>query len=330
MRYAEVETFGGSEQIQFFESPDPVASEGTLLIEVQSAGINFADVLARMGVYPSIPSAPFRPGFEIAGPVTSVGRGVNGFSVGDRVAAIMLAGGGYSTHAVVAADTAIKLPPGFDYDIAAALMVQGLTAYLVLKEAGVKKGDTVLISAAAGGLGSLAVQISKKLGATVIGLASKAKHKFIKELGADVAIDYTNPGWSQSVLSATDNQGVNVYLDSQGDLEQGVASMATLGRWFLYGARDQHATSAPSSQFLSHVIENNIMLRGYTVQSSFQHVPLAIKDLFAWVADGSLKIDVTRYPLRDAAKAQDDFAARKTTGKVILKPFERGTREDLR
>jgi len=115
------------------------------LIEIQSAGMNFADVMVRMGMYPSIPSAPFRPGFEIAGPVTSVGKGVNGFSVGDGVAAIMLAGGGYSTHAVIPAETAIKLPSGFDYDIAAALMVQGLAAYLVLKEAGVTKGDTVLM-----------------------------------------------------------------------------------------------------------------------------------------------------------------------------------------
>ena len=201
-------------------------------------------------------------------------------------------------------------------------MVQGLTAYLVLKEAGVTKGDTVLIAAAAGGLGSLAVQISKKLGAQVIGLASKAKHESIKALGAHVAIDYTDAGWSQAVLSATDNKGANVYLDSQGDLEQGVASMAARGRWFLYGARDQRATSVLSTHFLVRLIEKNVMLRGYTVESSFQHVPLAIKDLFAWVADGSLKIDITRYPLRDAAKAQDDFAARKTTGKVILRPFE--------
>jgi NADPH2:quinone reductase len=322
MNYAVVQAFGGSEQIQFFESPDPLVTEGKLLIEIRSAGMNFADVMARTGIYPSIPRAPFRPGFEIAGLVKSVGRGVSGFSVGDRVAAITLAGGGYSTHAVVAADTAIKLPLGFDYDIAAALMVQGLTAYLVLKEAGLTQGETVLISAAAGGLGSLAVQIAKKLGATVIGLASKAKHKFVKERGADVAIDYTNSEWSKAVLSATDNQGVNVYLDSQGDLEQGVASMAKLGRWFLYGARDQRATSTLSSHFLVHLLENNVTLRGYTVESSFQHFALAINDLFAWAADGSLKIDVTRYPLRDAAKAQDDFAARRTTGKVILKPFE--------
>jgi NADPH:quinone reductase len=321
MTYAEVTQFGNSEQIHFLESADPVVSDGQLLIEIQSAGINFSDIMARLGVYPDIPRPPFRPGFEVAGRVTSIGKGVKGFSVGDGVAAIMLAGGGYATHAVVDANTAIKLPPGLDFDRAAGLMVQGLTAYLLLKEAAAGKDDTVLISAAAGGVGSLAVQIAKKRGARVVGLASEAKHPFIKTLGADVAIDYGASGWSESVVSATKSKGVSVYLDSLGDLEQGAASMATFGRWFLYGMRDQRTASAAPGQFAGHLLEKNVTLRGYTLQSSFQHVPLALEDLFAWVADGSLKIDVTRYPLRDAAKAQDDFAARKTTGKVVLKPF---------
>jgi len=141
-------------------------------------------------------------------------------------------------------------------------------------------------------------------------------------LGADVVVDYGDPGWSQSVVSATKRKGVSVYLDSLGDLEQGAASMATFGRWFLYGMRDQRTGTAGPGQFAGHLLEKNVTLRGYTLQSSFQHVPLALKDLFAWVADGSLKIDVTRYPLRDAARAQDDFAARKTMGKIVLKPFE--------
>lgn len=323
MKYAEVKKFGGSEQIQILESPDPTVSEGQLLIEVHSAGVNFSDIMARMGIYPAIQRAPFRPGFEIAGVVKAIGKGVKGFSIGDRVAAIILAGGGYSTHVVIPAETVIQLPPGFDFDVGAALMVQGLTAYLLLKEAGLKKGETVLISAAAGGLGSLAVQIAKKLGAKVIGLASESKHRLIKELGADAAIDYNKPDWSKDVLAATQNQGVNVYLDSQGDLEQGVATVAKLGHWLLYGIRHQGAlSSAPSIQFLGHLLENNITLRGYTLESSVQHIPLAIKDLFTWVADGSLKIEIKQYSLREAAKAQDDFAARKTTGKVILKPLE--------
>jgi NADPH:quinone reductase len=323
MKYAEVKKFGGSEHIQIRESPDPIVSEGQLLIEVQSAGVNYSDIMARTGVYPAIPNAPFRPGFEIAGVVKAVGKGVNAFSVGDGVTAMTLAGGGYSTHVVIPAETGIKIPPGFDFDVAAALTVQGLTAHLVLKESGLKKGETVLISAAAGGLGALAVQIAKKLGARVIGLASESKHKFIKDLGADVAIDYTKPGWSNSVLSATNGQGANVFLDSQGDLEQGAASVAKLGRWFLYRIRDHGgATSIPTIPFLVRLLENDITFRGYTLLSSAQHIPLAFKDLFAWVTDGSLRVDIKRYPLREAGKAQDDFASRKTTGKVILKPFQ--------
>src|SRR5882672_4838863 len=156
MTYSEGTQFGNSEQIHFFGSADPVVSDGQLLIEIQSAGINFSDIMARLGVYPTIPRPPFRPGFEVAGRVKSIGKGVQGFSVGDGVAAMMLAGGGYATHAVVDANTAIKLPPGLDFDLAAGLMVQGLTAYLLLKEAAAGKDDTVLISAAAGGVGSLA------------------------------------------------------------------------------------------------------------------------------------------------------------------------------
>jgi NADPH:quinone reductase len=322
MTYAEVTQFGNSEQIHFRESADPVVSDGQLLIEIQSAGVNFSDLMARTGVYPAIPRPPYRPGFEVAGRVAAVGNGVKGFSVGDGVAAMMLGGGGYATHAVVDANAAFRLPPGLDFDIAAALTVQGLTAHLVLKEAAAGKDDTVLIAAAAGGVGSLAVQIAKKRGARVVGLASESKHNFVTACGADVVIDYGNPRWAQSVLSATKNKGVTVYLDSYADLEQGAASMAAFGRWFIFGIRDQQTTAGPAGQFVGYLMEKNVTLRGYTLQSSFQHVPLALKDLFGWVADGSLRIDITRYPLRDAAKAQDDFAARKTTGKVILKPFE--------
>src|SRR6185503_3957384 len=211
MTYAEVTQFGKSDQIHFLESADPVVSDGQLLIEIQSAGMNFSDIMARLGVYPDIPRPPFRPGFEVSGRVTSIGKGVKCFSVGEGVAAIMLAGGGYATHAVVDANTAIKLPPGLDFDLAAGLMVQGLTAYLLLKEAAAGKDDTVLISAAAGGVGSLAVQIARKRGARVVGLASEPKHTFIKTLGADVAIDYGGSGWSESVLSATKNKDVSVY-----------------------------------------------------------------------------------------------------------------------
>jgi NADPH2:quinone reductase len=320
MRYIEVTKFGGPEVLKVLEAPTPKVMDDSILIEVKASGVNYADVTARQGFYPMIPSAPFRPGFEVVGVVVATGSKVSGFSNGDLVGAILLEGGGYATHALIPAASAIKFPQNFDPAVAAGLLVQGLTAYLVLDEAGLKAGETVLIAGVSGGVGSLASQIAKLKGARVIGLASESKHKFARERGADAVFDYGKTGWGKAVLEATGGQGADIFLDPQAELSgDAVTALAQKARWFIYGARADNGASK-ASEIIWPMIGKNISIRGYSVESSFHNVPRALGDLFKWVAEGSLKIDITTFPLTDVVNAHEQFSTRKTTGKIVLKP----------
>ena len=172
MRYVEAKKFGGPQVLAVIEKETPKPGDGMLLVEVQAAGINYADVLARSGQYPAITKAPFALGFEIAGVVQEVGENVEGFKVGDPVAALTLTGGGYASHVLVPVATAIPFPKQLDPALAAGVLLQGLTAHILLDRAQVKDGDAVMVAAAAGGVGGLAVQLAKLRGARVIALAS--------------------------------------------------------------------------------------------------------------------------------------------------------------
>jgi len=217
MKYVEASKFGG---------PGPHSNrEGNTKTgrrHAASRGASCWDQLrrrgGRSGFYPAITKAPFALGFEVAGVVREVGKGVEGFKVGDSVAAITLTGGGYVSHVVIPAATAIPFPNQLDSALAAAVLVQCLTAYILLDQAQVKNGDVVLIAAAAGGVGSLTVQLAKVKGATVIGLASESKVDLVKGLGADHVFDYGKAGWSAKALDVTRSRGVQVFLDSIGDL----------------------------------------------------------------------------------------------------------------
>jgi NADPH2:quinone reductase len=172
VRYVEARKFGGPGVLTVIEKETPKPGDGMLLVEVQAAGINYADVLALSGQYPAITKAPFALGFEIAGVVQQVGENVEGFKVGDPVAALTLTGGGYASHVLVPVATAIPFPKQLDPALAAGVLLQGLTAYILLDRAQVKDGDAVMVAAAAGGVGGLAVQLAKLRGARVIALAS--------------------------------------------------------------------------------------------------------------------------------------------------------------
>ena len=193
MKAIEVTKSGGPDVLQIVEKPRPEPGPGQILVEVKAAGINFADIMAREGMYPAAPPPPFVLGMEAAGIVAAVGEGVTNFKSGDRAAAIVPTGG-YAEYALADAATAAPVPDALGFPEATALLIQGLTAHGLLTRAVPEiKGKSVLISAAAGGVGSLAIQVAKLLGAgTVIGLASTdAKRAKVKELGADFAVDYT-------------------------------------------------------------------------------------------------------------------------------------------
>jgi NADPH2:quinone reductase len=320
MKYVEASKFGGPEVLTIIEKETPRPGDGMLLVEVQAAGVNYADVQARSGHYPAVPKAPFALGFEVAGVVSDVGKNVEGFKIGDSVAALTLTGGGYASHILIPAATAIPFPKQLDPALAAAVLLQGLTAYILLDRAQVKNSDAVLIAAAAGGVGGLAVQLAKLRGAKVIALASESKFELVKGLGADQVFDYGKLGWSAKALEVTRPHGVQVYLDSVGDLAtEAFPLLGQFGRWIIYGARSGKQNALPSDA-LWPMIEKNISLTGFNLGGNLDRVPGALKDLFKFAIEGSIKVEITRYPLVDASIAHALFEGRKSTGKLVLVP----------
>ena len=261
---------------------------------------------------------------EAAGVVAAVGEGVTNFKAGDRAAAIVGVSG-YAEYALADAATAAPVPDALGFPEATALLVQGLTAYGLLTLAVPEiKGKTVLISAAAGGVGSLAVQVAKLLGAgTVIGLASTdEKRAKVKELGADFAIDYTQEGWAEQVKSATGGKGADIFLDASGDNKGGgVKPLARGGHWIVYGAQSSSDTGLSGADLLS-MLFNAQTLRGWTLyEVPRETIGAALEQLIGWTLSGKLTIIAKdKFALADAAEAHRAIESRHTTGKVVLEP----------
>lgn len=321
-----VSEFGGPEVLRIVETPRPEPGVGEVLVQVKAAGINFADLMARAGTYPPGPKPPFTPGMEIAGVVEAVGAGVTNPVPGARVFA-MAQSGGYAEYAVIPAEHAVPLPEGIDFATATALLVQGLTAYFLLEDAPLRSGESVLVNAAAGGVGSLAVQIARLKGAgTVVGTASTDdKRRFVTDaLGASAAVDYTKPGWAREIKNTTGGNGVDVFLDATGDLAgEGYDALAAGGRWLVYGSQSGKAADLAANR-VNRFVGLGQSLTGYTLYRTMADstkIAKALGELIGWVANGQLKVATgDRFPLTDAAKAHEAIASRKTTGKVVLEP----------
>ncbi|MBC7997112.1 MAG: zinc-binding alcohol dehydrogenase family protein [Leptolyngbya sp.] len=321
MRVIEVQNYGGPDVLKEAERENTKPLEQQIKIEVKAAGINFADLMARAGLYPGGPKPPFVPGFEVAGIVTELGAEVSKFKVGERVMGLLFNYGGYASSAILEADTVISLPDKLGFAEATALLVQGLTALFLLEEAGSSNGKSILIPGAAGGVGSLAIQLAKIKGASkIIALASPNKHDLVKSLGADLAIDYTKAGWSKVVLENTESKGVDIFLDSQGDFEgEGFATLAPGAHWMIYGA--QAASNKPlAGDKLWALLGKNLTLRGYSLYGSAPHFARGLKELIELTVTNKLRINVQSFPLEEAAKVHAAIADRKTTGKVVLLP----------
>jgi NADPH:quinone reductase len=319
MRAVVVPAHGDSSVLEYTELPDPVPGPGEVLVDVAAAGINFIDVYHREGRYPM--PLPLVPGSEGAGTVSAVGPGVTDVVVGDRVAWASVIGS-YASKAVVPADKAVVLPEGLSPDLAAAVMLQGLTAhYLVHSTYPVRQGDDVLVHAAAGGVGLLVIQMAKMLGARVIGTVSSAeKEKLARQAGADEVIGYED--FPQAVKAIT-GAGVHVVYDGVGaaTFEGSLASLRPRGMLALFGAAsgpvppfDLQRLNPAGSLFLTrptlgHYIATREELLSRTA------------DVLGWVASGSLKVHISqRYPLAEAGRAHDDLEARRTSGKLLLIP----------
>ena len=237
MRQVVIPRHGGPEVLEVREAPDPVPGEGEVRIRVRAAGINFADILARIGLYPDAPKPPVVVGYEVAGVIDAIGNGVTTPHEGDRVLALTRFGG-YSSSVVVPAAQAYRFPDGLSDAEAAAVPLNYLTAAVALyRMAGLTAGETVLVHNAGGGVGIAAVQLARLRRAAVIGTASAAKHSALRSFGVEHVIDYRHANVEQEVKRLTKGRGVDVVLDPIGGPSFGVSyrMLAPLGRLVMFG-----------------------------------------------------------------------------------------------
>jgi NADPH2:quinone reductase len=320
MKAIRVNRTGGPEVLEYVEVERPSAGKGQALVRLEAIGVNFIDVYHRTGLY-KMP-LPFTPGSEGAGVVEAVGEGVTRVRAGDRVAYAMVPGA-YAEYASVPEEKLVVLPAGIDTKLAAATMLQGMTAhYLAHSTLPLREGHAALVHAAAGGVGALLVQTAKLRGARVYGTASTKHLGIARDAGADLVIDYTTTDFEDEVMRATDGRGVDVVYDSVGKttFDKSLAVLARRGMLVLFGQSSgpvpplDPARLAKNSLFFTRP-----SLAAYT--ATFDELNQRAGELFAWIAAGKLKVRVDReVPLRDAAAAHSALQARETTGKVLLIP----------
>ncbi len=320
MKAIQVKHTGGAEVLELVELPVPEAKGSEAVVKIVAAGVNFIDVYYREGRYKAV--VPFVPGQEAAGDVVAVGPDVSGVKVGDRVAYTMVMGS-YAEYASVQSERLVKIPDGVSYQQAAALMLQGMTAhYLSHSTYPLKKGETALVHAAAGGVGHLLVQMAHNIGARVIGTVStEEKAKLAKQAGADDIILYTQTDFEVETKRLTGGKGVDVVYDSVGKttFEKGLDVLRPRGYMVLFGASsgavppfDLIQLSQKGSLFVTRP-----SLAHYVVtREELDHRAKAVFDM---VNQGKLTVRIAHtYPLKDAAQAHRDLESRKTTGKLLL------------
>jgi NADPH:quinone reductase len=314
MKAVFVEQPGGVENLKYADFSNPEPGPGQALVKIAASGVNYIDVYFRKGVYPAPP--PIVLGSEGAGTVEAVAPDVKNVAVGDRVA-YALARGSYAEYAVVPAWQLIKIPASVDFNTAAAVILQGMTAhYLTHSTYPLKPGDTCLIHAAAGGTGQMVVQMAKMLGAHVIGtVGDEEKAKQAKDAGVDEVIIYTKEDFSVKA------KGVHVVYDSVGQstFMKSLDCLRPRGMMVSFGN-----ASGPVESFAPLVLsqKGSLFLTRPTLANytaTVEELDWRASDTLKWVAQGKLKLHIHKiYPLADAAQAHRDLEGRKTTGKLLL------------
>jgi len=314
--------YGAPETLTMENLPVPEPGKGEAVVRLEAIGVNFIDIYQRMGLYRS--SLPFTPGNEGAGVVVETGPGVGEVSAGERVA---YAGalGSYAEVAVVPAWRLVKIPDGMDVGLAAAAMLQGMTAhYLTYSTYPLKPGDACLVHAAAGGVGHLLTQVARRRGARVIGTVStKEKAELARSFGADEVILYTEQDFESEVKRLTGGKGVQVVYDSVGQttFEKSLNCLAPRGYLALYGQ-----SSGPVPPFDPQILNTKgglFLTRPSLAQYTATREELLWRanDVLGWAATGELKVRIdARFPLSEAAEAHRQLSGRKTTGKILLLP----------
>jgi len=337
MRQVWIRRAGPPEVLEVRSSPDPRAGQGQVRIRVRAAGINFADLLARMGLYPDAPKLPCVVGYEVSGIVDAVGEGVSGFAVGDRVFA-MPRFGGYSDTVVVDTSQAFPMPPKMTFEEGAALPVVYLTAYnMMLFTGSLRPGSNVLIHSAAGGVGLAAIQIAKTRGCTIFGTASPSKHDFLRSQGVAHPID-SGGDYAAAVRRIVADRGVDLVLDPVGgkSWSEGYELLGPCGRLVAFGLS---SASSGKKRNLVHaaiallnvkkfspitLMSDNKTLSGTNMGHLFGRPDLLrpqFEALLAMYEAGQIRPHVDRsFRFDEAAAAHHFIHDRKATGKVLLVP----------
>jgi NADPH:quinone reductase len=316
----QVREHGGPEVLTPTEVPDPQPGPGQVLVEVAAVGVNFIDVYHRTGLYP-LP-LPMIPGAEGAGHIVAVGEGVDAALVGERVVSTNLMGA-YARCALAPADRVVPIPDPLSDEVAAAVLLQGMTAhYLVHDCYPVGPGDTVVVHAAAGGVGLLLTQMVTRLGGRVVGTVSTPeKEKLARDAGAAHVLGYE--GFAEEVRRLTDGVGVPAVYDGVGQatFDGSLASLRPRGIMVLYG---QSSGPVPPFDLGRLATSGSLVITRPTLAhfvATREELTRRVTDLLGAVADGSLTVHIGgRYPLAEAARAHEDLQARRTTGKLLLIP----------
>ena len=324
MKAIQLKKFGGPEVLEVVELEKPTPKGQQVLIEIKAIGVNYADTARREGRYVVKTSLPFIPGAEIAGVVVAVGEEVSSVKPGMRVVTL-IESGGYSQFALADERSLIPLPEQLDYQHAVALPLQGLSAYHILKTMGrLEKGESVLIHAAAGGVGTLAVQLAKLFGAgKIVATASSAeKLELARQMGADVLVNYTESNWVEQVLDATGGKGVDVALEMVGGdvFNQTLKCLATFGRLVVFGA----ASGEQARMYPGALMAGNQSVIGFFLPQILRKPELlqpSLVELLTYLSEGKLKLTIGGvFPLEDAAEVHRLLQSRRTTGKLVLEP----------
>ncbi len=322
MKAIQIQATGGPEVLQLVELPIPEPGPGQVLIRVEAVGVNFIEIYFRKGTYKA--TMPLTPGSEAAGTVEKLGPGVTGFEEGDLVASVSVLGS-YAEYALVPAAQLVKVPSRLSPEQAAAAMLQGMTAhYLVYSTYPLKAGETALVHAAAGGVGLLLTQMAARIGARVIATVStKEKAELAREAGAKDVILYTEQDFEAEVKRITGGKGVDVVYDSVGKttFDKSLNCLRPRGLLALFGA-----SSGPVPAF--DLIQLSSKGSLYITRPTLWHYIATHTELewragkvLDWAATGEIKLRTEHlYPLAQAAQAQIDMEARKTTGKILLEP----------
>ena len=323
MKAIRVHNYGGPEVLKYEDVPEPVPGKGEAVVKIAASGVNFIDIYFRTGLSKAA-QLPFIPGQEGAGTVSSAGEGVSEVKVGDRVAYAMTPGS-YAEYAVVPAWRLVKLPDEVDFKVGAAIMLQGMTAhYLAHSTFPLKSGHKALVHAGAGGVGLLLIQVAKRLGTAVYTtVGNEAKAELARGAGADETILYSQVDFEAEVKRLTGGRGVDVVYDSVGadTFQKSLNCIRPRGYMVLYGQSSGPVASVEPSVLVGKgsLFFTRPSLAHYS--ASRDEILSRTADLFRWLGSGELKFKVDHvFRLEDAAKAQEELAGRKTTGKVVLVP----------